>query len=464
MNVKRTLTITILLTTIFFLAACNGTPDGETVNQEETPEEVQVPEFSSVLAEGEVVPARFVNLSFQTGGIAAEVIVEEGDRVSAGDPLVLLDARDVQIQRDQAAARVTSAEAAVAAAVAQVAAAESRVASAQEQVTAAQAQLDLLLAGPRPEEILAAEKNLAAALASVVQAAGQRDSSLDVATDSAVEAARANVASAQAQLTQVESAYQNIIDLCFDTPDGEVCPLYGPVEEQTRAQLEAARENAAAAQAQLDALLNGPTAGQRQAAAGGVVLAEAQVAIAQAQLDLLLAGPTKEQVKQAEVAVQQAEANVRIAQAGVTQAQAGVIQAEAGLQTAQAAQQAAEAALSRMTLTAPFEGTVGRVNVNAGELVAPGASVLVFADLSSWTIRTTDLTELDVAKISPGSTVEVSFDAIPGETVTGTVTDVALVSSLSQGDVVYEVDVVLNDTGGLPIRWGMTTFIDVDAN
>lgn len=463
MKLKRTIYPILLIFSAVFLMACSGAGEDSSAQQSEETEQTQVPEFSSVLAEGEVVPSDFVNLSFQSGGVVRELLVSEGDQVAAGDRLIVLDAADLQIQRDQAATRVKSAEAALAAAQAQVATAQSRVDSAAQQITAAQAQLDLLLAGPRPEEILAAEKSLAAAQASVVQAAGQRDSSLDVATDSAIEAAKAQVASAQAQLTQVESAYDNIINACFDTPDGEVCPLYGPVEEQTRAQLEAARVNAAAAQAQLDALLNGPTSGQRQAAAGGVVLAESQVAIAQAQLDLLLAGPTQAQITQAEVAVQQAEANVKIAEAGVTQAEAAVAQAEAGLATAEAGLSAAEIVLNRMTLTAPFDGTIGRVNVNPGELVAPGAPVVLLADFSGWNIRTTDLTELDVAKIEVGSPVEVSFDAIPGETVTGTVAEVALVSALSQGDIVYEVTVRLTDTEGLPIRWGMTTFIDVDT-
>lgn len=464
MKIKRTSIISLFILSLVFLAACNGAAEQAPPAQDSEPEQAQAPEFSSVLAEGEVVPVDFVNLSFQTGGIVAEVLVEEGDTVSAGDPLILLDATDVQIQRDQAAARLASAESALASAQAQAAVVEARINSAEQQVVAAQAQLDLLLAGPRPEEIEAAEKSLAAAQSGVVQAVGQRDSSLDIATDSSIEAARSQVAAAQAQLTQIENAYQNIIDACFDTPQGEVCPLYGPVEEQTRAQLEAVRANATAAQAQLDSLLNGPTSGQQQAASGGVVLAQAQVSIAQAQLDLLLAGPTEAQITQAEVAVRQAETNVEISRASVTQAQAAISQAEAGVVTAQAGLNAAEAALSRMTLTSPFDGNVGRVNANPGELVAPGAPVLIFADLSGWQIKTTDLTELDVAKISAGSTVAVSFDAIPNETVSGTVTDVAFVSTLSQGDVVYEVTIALEPADDLPIRWGMTTFIDVDAN
>ena len=47
---------------------------------------------TSVLADGAVVPARVAVLSFPTGGIVAEVLVAEGDTVTAGQPLVRLDA------------------------------------------------------------------------------------------------------------------------------------------------------------------------------------------------------------------------------------------------------------------------------------------------------------------------------------------------------------------------------------
>ena len=59
------------------------------------------------------------------------------------------------------------------------------------------------------------------------------------------------------------------------------------------------------------------------------------------------------------------------------------------------------------------------------------------------------------------SPVTIQFDAIPGEELNGTVTDVALISAISQGDVVYEVTIDLVGTEGLPIRWGMTAFVNV---
>jgi len=45
---------------------------------------------SKIVAEGKVVPVRFANLGMVTSGIAAEVLVKEGDRVDANQPLVRL--------------------------------------------------------------------------------------------------------------------------------------------------------------------------------------------------------------------------------------------------------------------------------------------------------------------------------------------------------------------------------------
>ncbi len=454
----------LVISLSFLLAACSSAREvAPTAVPAALGAQAAQPDFPSVLAEGKVEPLRFVTLSFQTGGVVAAVLVEEGDRVEAGAPLVRLEAVDHEIARDQAQARVNSADSGLAGARARLDVARAQVRSATEQVTAAEARLDLVKAGARPEEIEAAEKSLAAAEAGVAQAIGLRDSALDIDTNAAVAAAQAQVASANAQAITLQDAYQTILDTCFDTPAGEVCPLYGPIEEQTRAQLAAAQSAAAAAQAQLDQLLTGPTAGQRSAAQGGVTLALAQRDIARANLALVQSPATAEMITQAEVAVRQAEIGVTIAEAGVTQAEAAVQQAEAALQTAQAALSTAEVALERTILTAPFAGTIGRVSTNEGQLMGPGVPVVILADFSGWLVKTTDLTELDVARIEPGSTVSVSFDAIPNEQLTGTVTDVALVAALSQGDIVYEVTVRLDETGRLPVRWGMTTFIEVDT-
>lgn len=417
----------------------------------------------TVSAEGQVVPLFHVDLAFQTGGLVAELLVAEGDRVQAGDPLIRLDSAEVELALRQAEARLASAQTGVVLAQNQQALAETGIRTAEAQLESAQANLVLAQAGARPEEIAAAESRLASAQASVNQAIGQRDTALNVGTTAQIRGAEAQVAAAAAEVRGLEEQYDTILTTCFDTPTGEVCPLLGTVEETTRFRLDAARQNLAAAQAGLDALRAGPTAAQRQAAQGGVGLAIANRDLAQAQLDLLLAGSTPEQIAIAEVGVRQAEVGVALAQTAVQEAAAGVIQAEAGVAQAQAGVAAAQLALERMTLRATFTGTVSQINVNVGELVGGGAPALTLADFATWQVKTTDLTELDVAFVDEGDPVRLQFDAIPGETVTGRVTQVALVAGLARGDVVYEVTIALDAAPALPLRWGMTTVVEIES-
>jgi multidrug resistance efflux pump len=374
-----------------------------------------------------------------------------------------LDAANLELGVQQAQAGLTVAQASLAAAQAQLELAQVRINTAEIGVTSAQAQLDLVQSGARPEEVEAAEKGLAAAVSGITQAAGNRDAQLEI-SDAQIRAAEANVAAELANFTGIQENYDAIIDACFELPDGsEVCPLYGTVEERTRAELEVAQLQLSAAQAGLDSLLAGPTAAQQQAAGGSVTLAVANRDLAQAQLDLLLAGATDEQIRQAEVGVEQAQLGVEQAEAAVTQAEAAVTQAEAGVAQAEAALAAAETALARMTLTAPFAGTVASIMVDEGEVVSSGVPVVMLADFNEWHVETTDLTELDVVAVEVGAPVEVRVDAIDDEIVTGTVTEIAEVSSLIRGDVTYEVKVQLAPSD-LPLRWGMTVAVDVLPN
>lgn len=465
MNKKRYLISILLVLSVLVLAAFQPwQQEPETaVSAAPVSSEAAQTGADAVTAEGRIVPLFFSDLSFQTGGVVAEVLVEEGDSVTVGDPLIKLDAVDLEIALQQAEARLASAEAGLIAAQNQLALEQAGIASAEAGIASAEANLALTIAGPLPAEIEQAEANVAAAESGVVQAAGGRDATLSAITNSQIRAAEANLATATANLRATESQYETIIDTCFKTPQGEICPLYGPVEESTRAQLEVLQANQIAAQEALNTLQAGPTAAQQRAANGSVAIASANVAVAQAQLDLLLEPATAEEIAIAEVAVEQAKGSLSLAEVDIVQAEAAVTQAESAVTTAESAVAASQAALDRMTLVATFDGEIARINVSEGELVGGSVPVLSMADFSAWLVETTDLTELDVAQVTDGQSVTVSIDAIPDETVTGVVKDVALVSSLSSGDVVYAVEVQLDAAPDLPLRWGMTVAVDIDA-
>lgn len=417
----------------------------------------------SVRIEGQVEPGAFVELSLQDGGTVAEVLVEEGARVAAGQPLLKLDAAQQEIALAQAQGQLAAAQAALQAARTQVSVAQSAVETAQARSEVAAAQLTLAQAGPLPEEIAAAESRLAAAQSGVAQATAQRDALLQgVGTTAQIEAAQAEVAAANADLQALQDGYETILDSCFETPEGTVCPLYGAVEEATRAQLAAAQARADAAQAALERLQAGATPAQQQAANAGISAAAARRQQAAAQLALLQAGATDEAIRQAEVGLAIAEAQEEAARAGVLEAEAAVAQAEAGVQAAESGVQAAELALERATLMAPFAGVVVQLHVDEGELAPPQAPAATLADTDQWQVATRNLTELDVARLQAGDTVQVTFDALPDAQVQGTIMDIALLATVDRGDVVYKTTIALPQAADLPLRWGMTAIVALE--
>ncbi|MEJ2746438.1 MAG: efflux RND transporter periplasmic adaptor subunit [Anaerolineae bacterium] len=405
-----------------------------------------------VSAEGEIVPLRDATLTFQGAGQVAEILVSDGDTVESGAPLVRLDAMDQEIALQQAQAGLAQAQANLETAQAGVVQAQTAVSAAQVGVSSAEANLDQVKAEASPEQIAVSQANVAIAAASVSQASGNQSVTLEGATDAQVQAA-------QAQLRAAEAAQKPLQDAL-----GQMGDSNSDAHDILQLQYNAAVAQVNAAQAALDELQAGATDAERQAAFSAVSAAVARRDAAEAQLNLLLAGAKSEQITVAETGVEQAQAAVDEAELALKQAETAVTQAQAGVEQAQAAVDVAQEALDQMTLTAPFAGTVGSVMVELGELAAPGLPVVTLADFSGWQIKTTNLNELDVVAVEKGLPVEITVDALPGETLNGTVADIADTSVLVQGDVTYVVTIDLEPRPDLPLRWGMTVFVNIDVS
>jgi multidrug resistance efflux pump len=116
---------------------------------------------------------------------------------------------------------------------------------------------------------------------------------------------------------------------------------------------------------------------------------------------------------------------------------------------------AANAEVAAFEITAPFDGVVAKMNAKAGSSIPAGEVAAVVADFSKWLVKTTDLTEIDVVKLTENGPVLVKLDALPDVELHGTVLSIGQTYSENQGDVVYDVTVQLTDTHPA-IRWGMT--------
>ena len=435
-----------------------GPASGETAAAtSETTAAIEPAKVDSVAAEGRVVPLRHAELAFETSGQVVEILVQEGDTVKAGDPLLRLDPTDQQIAVTQAQANLAQSEADVETANAGLLAAQTALLAAQLGAKTAEVQLALAQAEALPQEIAALESSVDVATASITQTLAQRDLILQAAQEAEIRAAEAQVK--EAYLHMLQARYER--DQLNKADDAKE-------EDKVRAQMQlnAAIVNLDAAEAAVDELLAGATAGERQAAEGAVSAAVARRDASQAQLELLLAGAKPEQIAVAEAGVEQAARAVAEADLAAAGAAQMVAQAEAGVAQAAAALDAAHAALERLTLTAPFDGTVADIALRLGETVSPGVPVLTLADMDGWLVETTDLSELDVASVTVGDRVEVEVDALPGVILNGTFSDIASVSNLVQGDVTYVVTVRLDapsqDGSPAPLRWGMTAYVNVE--
>lgn len=135
--------------------------------------------------------------------------------------------------------------------------------------------------------------------------------------------------------------------------------------------------------------------------------------------------------------------------------------AETRLNNANAALKAAQSALEDLELKARFEGIVSEVLVHSGEWVTPGQPIILLADLNSLQVETTDLNEIDAARVDVGDNVIITFDALTDVVVNGTVEKIATKSSPGTG-VNYKVTILLDE---IPeeLRWDMTAFVDIQV-
>ncbi len=122
---------------------------------------------------------------------------------------------------------------------------------------------------------------------------------------------------------------------------------------------------------------------------------------------------------------------------------------------------AAQAGLAAFSVVAPFDGVVADLPARAGNSITPGQTAVTLADFSGWLVRTTDLTEIDVVQLSEGGSATVTLDAIPGEEFRGTILSIGQTYTENQGDVVYEVTVLLNEAHPA-MRWGMTAAVQLE--
>ncbi len=128
--------------------------------------------IATVNATGSIQPAQSSDLAFLTAGSVAEILVKQGDKVKAGQPLARLDTRELALQLAQANANLVLAESKLN--QLQKGGSATAIAAAQANLTSAQAAYDKLL-HPDPNEVQMAKSDLEKTKAALDQAQAAYD-------------------------------------------------------------------------------------------------------------------------------------------------------------------------------------------------------------------------------------------------------------------------------------------------
>ena len=355
-----------------------------------------------------------VNISPEMAGKVAQVLVEEGQLVKTGDPLLSLDGSLLTAQRAVASAQVDSAKSALNTATAAYATAQQQYdVTLTNAVAAERTTRTSTWTQPQPSEFeqpiwyFSKEERLKAAQAEVDSAFAKLEDAKKKLDEVQKSAGGAQFLEIEAALAQARIAYQNakaVYDRTSGASDNQALRDAAQIAlDDAELALEEAQQNYE------DALSTD--------AAQDILEARADVAIAQEIYDTAVDNLRALQTGLDSPAVSTA-GNV------LDQSKAAMEQAHAAVNTAQANLDLIDTQMTKLTIYAPMDGVILTRNVEPGEFVQPGAVALTMANLNELTI-TVYVPEDQYGNISLGQSATVTVDSFPDLSFTAEVVHIA---------------------------------------
>ena len=202
-----------------------------------------------------------------------------------------------------------------------------------------------------------------------------------------------------------------------------------------------------------------------QSATASVVKAQAALAEAQQALADGQVGGDKLALAKAQLAIKDAAYTLAAAKDARAKLDEGadavtLAAAQANVDKKRLAVADAEAALAGTNLVAPFDGTVLQTNAAAGDEIAANTKILTVANLSGLEVLAS-VDETTIRRVTTGQPAQITFDAVPGQTLQGQVGEVPLQGALQGGVMVYEVPIAVTGVEKLPLLVGMTANVKI---
>ncbi len=342
----------------------------------------------------------------EVSGKVTEVYVNEGDSVTVGQVLFVLDAEVSQAQYDQATAAVKAAEAAVEAS--------------RKQAESASAQYQLALQGAMLQDLPERENMWGASLPDSYQPEWYFNKN-ELISSAKTQVDRAETA-LEAAMADLENEQKKTSSQDFLAAEERLALAQGTlsVAETTLRQAQsasdtnledAAKELRDLAQAEFDSALSDYERMLTSTAVEAIIQTRSRVAIAQTTLDnaryVLLGLQTGSQSLQVLSALKAADA-----------ADSMVKQAQAGLEQAKQAQNLAQLQLNRTKVKSPVAGVVLTRGIEVGDMAVAGGAVMRVGQLD-----TLDLVvyfpEDEYGAVNIGDSVYITVDSFPAKTFEG---------------------------------------------
>ena len=368
---------------------------------------------NGALAASGTIEATQVQISPETSGKIAEVLVSEGDRVQAGQELVHLDQTLLLAQLEQARAAQAQAQAnydLVAAGTpaeqrqAAIAAAELELTSAQQALQTLYDTADLARAQ--------AEQKVAAADEARDKAQDRLDSLLGEADPEDIDRAQSQVTIAADKLKKAKEDYDKGLKYLDKNVQKAIMQI----------KVSDAKTAYDMAVTRLNNLLGHANQIEVTLAESNVKLAEAAMADAQRELDKVKDGPDPDALALAQSRLTTAETRLALAKAGPSAEQLSLAQAQ--VESARRAAETLEIQIQKMVIKSPTGGVILSGSAEPGEFATPGATLLVLGLEDDKTI-TVYIPEDRYGLLSIGQPAAVSVDSFPGLSFDATVVNIA---------------------------------------
>lgn len=189
---------------------------------------------------------------------------------------------------------------------------------------------------------------------------------------------------------------------------------------------------------------------------------QAEVALAQSEVDYqkaLLASDRAAEDQTAKKALLDARAisvdEYTAAEVAAKNAVLALKAAELQVRKSKLSLDAARNNVADLRIKAPFDGTVLKTYVSAGDLVAPNTAVVLFGDVSRVRLSA-EVDEYDIGKIQTGQRVSISGESIGTEPIVSTVEAISPMAEVVNNISIFKVTAVVDNTENR-LRPGMSS-------